>query len=188
MIRNPSGFSLTTTIKDCGHKPFKCAICNKDSRFGFVGVSRKKNSKVEVLVGIDCAQKLHNPMSIATGVSPHIWILDNKANLIAKAKYNRLLSILILLKNKEPSFNFSNMLNKANKQLPFSPSQAQLIMNLSNKNSISINVDLIKVSLRKKQEQMQVRSMQEWQVNTLIQHLSPRQKQIVDALRTDDQQ
>jgi hypothetical protein len=182
MINNPTGFSLTHTIKDCGHKPFKCGICNKNTRFGFVGISRKKGSGIEVLVGIECAKKLYNPMADAGDITSSKWIADHKSELLKKAKYKRLTSILLTLKGKEPSFNFSKIIDKTIGQQPLSPAQAQLIVSLSSKNKISISIDLINVSLRKEQEKTQVKAMSKWQVDMLSRLLGPRQKLTVQRL------
>lgn len=186
MILNPTAFSLTPKMKDCGHKPFKCALCDKTSRFAFYGVSRKSDSNVNVLVGVDCAKRLHNPMADSLRVESGIWISDNKSALINKAKRNRLVSVLIGLSKKEPAIGFERMIDDAKSGRPISPAQASLIMGLSQKYDISISTDLIKVSLRRVKERDQVRSMDEWKVVRLLNCLSPRQSRLVHKLRNND--
>ncbi|MEY8200086.1 MAG: hypothetical protein RPS47_12650 [Colwellia sp.] len=181
MIKQPLAFSLTGKIKDCGHTKFSCDVCGRTTRFAWLAKSRKPGSDIEIKVGLGCAKLLHNPFCVDEKEAA-TWIDVNAIRLTRDSRYQRLLSVVLTIKKKEPKLDFKRIIKCIKDKEGLSPGQAGLIASLIKKYNISVDQDVLKVKLNTKKSKEQLQKMKPWVFKDLHRYLQPRQSKMAEKL------
>ncbi len=182
MINQPYAFSLTGKIRDCGHTKFSCDVCGRETRFAWIAVSRKSDSDIEIRVGHECAKLIFNPFSTEKQGGNGDWVDENSAKLIQESKFQRLLSIVLTLKDKEPSLEFGRIIQLIKGKEALSPGQAGLITSLIVKHEMKVDPDVLKVKMNTGKAKDQLLNMKPWLFKTLHAYLRPNQAKIAEKI------
>lgn len=187
MINKPSAWCFTGRVTDKGADGVRCDICGRASRFSFELHIRGRGGedRKPAHAGSECAAKVYNPMAEAEGLDNQVWMLKHKSRLYADARGRRLVHLMLTMKEKNPDIDISGLMQSCRSGKRLTPRQAMYLARLAKRTDTTISSDIVPVTLNSARARDQVRAMKDWELNSLLSVLSPRQDIVCRKIRLD---